>query len=84
MKNIFTSCDRCGKDILFGQSHVSISRNIETVENNIANQTLEAEVLNSEEVICLCNTCGANFDAEKLAQIINIVPHKILHNLIPN
>ena len=84
MKNTFTSCDRCGKDILFGQSHISICRNIETVENNIISLTLEAEVLNSEEVICLCNKCGANFDTEKLMQLINIIPHKILNNLIPN
>ena len=84
MKNTFTSCHRCGKDILFGQAYISINRNIETVENNIVNQCLEAEVLDSVEVICLCHKCGANFDIEKLAQIINIIPHKTLNNLIPN
>jgi protein-arginine kinase activator protein McsA len=84
MKNIFTTCDRCGKDIYYGQPHISISRNIETVENNIANQTLEADVLSSDEVSCLCSRCGSSFDAEKIAQIINIIPYKIMHNLIPN
>jgi hypothetical protein len=74
MTNSFTTCDRCGREIAYGKAQVTITRNIEQAEHNILENRDEIEVIDSEQIMTLCGSCGNSFDAHKIAQIINSIP----------
>ena len=70
----FSSCDRCGKVIDYGNAHVTISRNVEYAELVIATNQKEIQVIDSEVIFTLCAHCGHSFDARTIAAIIISLP----------
>ena len=74
MDKKYTECSRCGKAINYGNAYVSIVRNVEQAEFDLATNSEEIEVINSDEIIALCGSCGNSFNADTIANIINAVP----------
>lgn len=74
MAKKYTECSRCGKVINYGNAYVSIVRNVEQAEFDLATNSEEIEVINSDEIIALCGSCGNSFNADTIANIINAVP----------
>lgn len=74
MSKKYTACSRCGKVINYGNAYVSIVRNIEQAEFDLASQREEIDIIHSEEIITLCGTCGNAFNADTIANIINSLP----------
>lgn len=74
MNKQFTQCWRCGKAIYYGNAFVSISRNVEQADYELATDKIEIQVIDSEEIITLCGSCGNSFDANTIANIITSLP----------
>lgn len=71
---IYTTCALFDKPILFGQAYISITHNIEYAEFEITTQQEEIEIIESNELISLCNKCGNAFDATMLSNILRALP----------
>lgn len=74
MDKKYTECSRCGKVINYGNAYVSIVRNVEQAKFDLATNSEEIEVINSDEIIALCGACGNSFNADTIANIINGLP----------
>jgi hypothetical protein len=76
MSNVFTTCDKCGKEILYGNSYVTIARNVEQAEHIISSNKDEVQVIDSELLLTLCGRCGNAFHYDIIARIIDTIPIK--------
>jgi len=74
MKTPFLDCDRCGKNISFGDAFVSINRFIEQAEFIAARNRVEYQPIDSIQIATLCARCANLFDVQALAKIIKSVP----------
>ncbi len=74
MNRKFKECNRCGKVIYYGNAYVSINRNVEQGEFIIATNNVEITVIDSEEIIALCGSCGNSFNAAIIENIVNSIP----------
>jgi len=74
MDKIFTKCGRCGKIINYGNGYVSIVRNVEQADFSIVTNNDEITIIDSQEIITLCGSCGNSFNADTIGQIINTIP----------
>ena len=68
------NCDRCDKEIPLGTPYVCIDRNIEYMDISTSSQELNAEVIDSVQVLVLCSKCGNSFDADNILRIIKAIP----------
>jgi hypothetical protein len=75
MNNVFTTCHKCEKEIKYGNAYVTIVRNVEQAEHILATGVDEIEVIDSNEIITLCGTCGNRFNSDTIVQIINAIPN---------
>lgn len=75
MDKKYSECARCGKTINYGNACVSITRNIEQPDFNIATNREEIQIIDSEEIIVLCGSCGNSFDADMISNIIQAIPN---------
>ena len=73
MSKIYTECGRCGNTINYGNTYVSIVKNIEYAEFDLSLNSEVNEIIESSEIITLCSICGNSFNAETIATIINAV-----------
>lgn len=71
---IVTTCDRCSKPIPKGNAYVCISRSIEQIEHNIAENQDEVQVIDADIIIALCGSCGNKFDTASLQKIVALIP----------
>ncbi len=74
MEEIIMICDRCGKEIPSGSAYVCITKNIEQIEHSIATNVDEIQVIQSDQLITLCGSCGNNFDTETLIKLFRMMP----------
>lgn len=74
MEKIFTTCNRCKKEIKYGQAYVTILRNIEQVDYNMTTGEDEIEVIDSNDLVTFCGSCGNSFNADMITNIINSIP----------
>lgn len=65
----YLNCDKCGKDIRFGEKHVSLSKYIEYVEYVNERNRTEAEVIDAVNLITLCESCGETLSSELISKI---------------
>jgi hypothetical protein len=73
MGNNTRTCEKCLTVIPVGINYFSIVKNLEhTLNSN--NDELEIEVVDSIEVIVLCQNCGSNFNEYNISAIINAIP----------
>jgi hypothetical protein len=70
MSAIFTTCDNCGKQILYGHAYVAISRNIEQAEFEESSGKDDVQVIDSEAAIMLCGKCGNAFHYDKIRSLL--------------
>lgn len=70
----FTSCNRCGKVINYGESHVSINRNVEQGNINPETQEEHITVSHSSDLMILCLSCSNSFNEDNIAKIIKAIP----------
>jgi hypothetical protein len=70
----YTNCDRCKKPIYYGNAYVCITRSIEQADFDIAKNREEITVIDSEEIITFCGSCGNMFDQHTIGNIINSIP----------
>jgi hypothetical protein len=73
---VYTTCDKCGKEIDYGNAYVSIARNIEQAEHIFATDKDEVAVIDSELLLTLCGSCGNTFHYDVIAKIIKTIPIK--------
>lgn len=76
MKKEFSECNRCNKQIHFGEEHMTISRMIEVAEFIPKRNRIESQPLDAFDIVHLCNGCGKLFDESKLKGIIETMPDK--------
>jgi hypothetical protein len=74
MSNEISVCCRCGESIVCGDTYVSIVRNVEKIYMNPISNEEEIRVVDSSEVISFCESCGDQFDADLIGNIINAIP----------
>ena len=67
-------CDYCGAIIPEGNPYVLIMKNIESIEYSILNNRVEATVVDSQELITYCKTCGNRFDMETAMKLLRTIP----------
>ena len=70
----FTSCNRCGKEINYGESLVSINRNVEQGNINEETQEVHITVSESSDIMILCLNCSNSFKEDTIAKIIKAIP----------
>lgn len=83
MDRKYTECSRCQKTIYYGNAYVSIVRNVEQADFEIATNSEEITVIDSQEIIALCGSCGNSFNADIIGNIINGLPtdnSKLINN----
>jgi hypothetical protein len=74
MKRQYSTCDRCGKVIYYGNAFVSINRYIEQAEFSIARNRVEIQPIDSFQILTLCGACGNLFDVQTISKIIKTLP----------
>lgn len=74
MEKEFSTCERCGKVINYGEAYVSISRSIEQAEYSIATDETSIQVIDAISILMLCGACGNGFDPNKIHKIIKAIP----------
>lgn len=74
IKNEVHLCAKCGREIPFGTSYYSISRQLEFFCEDPDTEEVEIEVEEAEEIISLCKSCGSVFNQESLAIILENLP----------
>ena len=66
LKIVYEQCDWCGKDILFGNALVTLTKNIEQVDTTEGFPQGEITVIDSDTVLTLCADCGNRLDRDTL------------------
>lgn len=74
MSEYFSECSRCGKPIYYGNAYVSIVRNIEQADFELTINQPEITVIDSNEIIVFCGSCGNSFNTDTIAKIIKAIP----------
>jgi hypothetical protein len=74
MSKKYTECRPCKKAIYYGNAYVTILRNIEQADFELTTNQEEITVIDSNEVITFCGSCGNSFDSETIVNIINAIP----------
>jgi hypothetical protein len=74
MEETFTICAKCGTEIGYETAYVSITRSVERADHDLATDAVSIQVINAEEIISLCSSCGNLFDAENISQIVKAIP----------
>lgn len=83
MEKQFTECSRCNKPIYYGNAYVTILRNVEQADYELATDSEEVTVIDSQEIITFCGSCGNSFNADIIGNIINGLPtdnSKLINN----
>jgi hypothetical protein len=73
MKNVYSTCDKCGKDIQYGEPHVSFCKYTEYVEYVNERNRTEAEVIEAVDFIMLCESCGKAVDTKLISKMVNVI-----------
>lgn len=78
MEKTFTQCDICHKGINCDDNYVSFVRNVEQTEFIVEENCLITEVIDSKQIVTLCNDCGDpsskdQFSADTMSIIINLL-----------
>lgn len=63
-KELYEHCGWCGRDILYGDTSVTVNLNTERFDGTAV------EVLNSDVLLMLCAPCGSRLDAGALRQAL--------------
>ncbi len=74
MSTKFTACNRCGKEINYGEQHVSINRNVEQGNIDPETQKVHITVSQSSDIMILCLSCSNSFKEDTIAKIIKAIP----------
>ena len=83
MNSTFTICDKCSKEIKYGEKYFYISKSFETANRNIITLEDEIEINDQEELVTLCRGCGNIFNANNILTIIKSIPfseNQIINN----
>ena len=67
-------CQKCSREISFGNPYYSIVRSLEIKSFNTENSEEEIEIIESEEITILCKVCGNYFNMESLNTILKHLP----------
>lgn len=67
-------CSKCGREIPFGSSYYSITRQLEFFSKNPDTNEIEIEVEDAEEITSLCKSCGSVFNQDSLTTILKNLP----------
>lgn len=67
-------CHKCNNEIPFGNHYFSIVKSLEFREYNEEEKEEEIEIVEANEVISLCKTCGSYFNLEVLDTILKHLP----------
>ncbi len=70
MNAIFTTCDKCGRDIPYGSAYVAIARNIEQTEYSESSKDYDIQIIDSEVILMLCGKCGNGFHYDRIKELI--------------
>lgn len=76
MSEPFATCDCCGRDIPYGKPHLTITRSIEVGIRSIVNNQDEADVLDAEAILTLCQKCSNAYNAEFFKLVVSNIPFK--------
>ncbi len=67
-------CKKCNREIPFGKPYYSIGKTLEFMCFNPETKEEEIEIIEAEEIISLCKTCGNYFNMEGLETILQHLP----------
>lgn len=74
MKQLLCECARCESPINYGEAYISVARNIEQANLDLATNYASITVIDSVEIITLCAHCGNAFDADAISKIVKAIP----------
>ncbi len=64
IEQVYTKCERCGKDIYSGNAVVTLNLNIEQLDITPKYPKGITTVVSSDELLTLCGSCGNKFGEE--------------------
>ncbi len=67
-------CELCEVLIPVGTPYICLNHNIEYFKHNVITNDDEIEVVQSEQILTLCASCGNGFDVNILKQILRTIP----------
>jgi len=77
--SVFTTCDRCGKKICFGNAAVTFSRHIEQVDQTPECPDGEVTVIECDVLLTLCARCGNRFSAKRATEVLEAAVKQHVH-----
>jgi hypothetical protein len=77
--SVFTTCDRCGKKICYGNAAVTFNRNIEQVDQTAEWPDGEATVIESAVLLTLCASCGNRFSTKRATEVLEAAVKQHVH-----
>jgi hypothetical protein len=69
-EEVYTTCDWCGKDVVYGNAMVTINRNIEQMDSTEEYPDGIVTVIQSDSLLELCAQIGNKLDSEMLEGIL--------------
>lgn len=71
MKKNYSTCDKCGKDIQYGEPHVNFCKYTEYVEYVSKRNRTESEVIDAVNLVTLCVSCDKTFTDKLIARVVD-------------
>ena len=72
-KDVYGECDACGKVLKFGNTVVSLNKNIEQIDVSDEYPDGEATVVDSTGLMELCADCGSRLDSDVLERLLKTI-----------
>jgi hypothetical protein len=58
MTKVFTTCDKCNREIFYGDNYIAIAKNVEKAISPVSSDDKHVQILDSELLITLCSNCA--------------------------
>lgn len=71
-RDVFASCDWCGKSIHFGNALVNLARHVEQVDLGPDDRDCVMTVVDAESLLTLCAACGNRLDGRALSDALRL------------
>ena len=74
MRNVYTTCDKCSREIYYEDNYIAISKNVESALKPILNAHKEVLIRDAVLLLTICSNCGVLLNHD----LVNILKKVIL------
>ncbi len=73
MTKVFTNCDKCNREIYYGDNYVAIAKNVERAMDSASNDNKQVQILDSELLLTICSNCAVLLHYDLSATLNKII-----------